>query len=80
MNPLLTGMNNPMMQRLKQTMQILKGVRNPQAMLEQAISSNPQLAEVLKNSNGDYKKAFYDLAEKQGIDPDEILNAMKNGF
>ena len=44
------------------------------------MSNNPQIADVVKSCNGDYKKAFYQLAEKQGINPDEVLNAMKQAF
>ena len=59
---------------------MLKGVQNPQAMLNQMMSNNPQMKQVMDVINqygGDAKKAFYTLAEQKGIDPNEILNMMK---
>lgn len=41
------------------------------------MQSNPQLASVMQMANGDPKKAFYALAEQKGVNPDEILNALK---
>jgi hypothetical protein len=33
--------------------------------------------DVINQYGGDPKQAFYSLAEKNGIDPNEILNMMK---
>jgi hypothetical protein len=59
---------------------MLKSAKNPQALLNNMASQNPQLKQVMKAINqhgGDPKKAFYDIAKKRGIDPDEILNQLK---
>ena len=74
------AMNNPLLQNAKQMIGMLKGVQNPQAMLNQMMSNNPQMKQVMDVINqygGDAKKAFYTLAEQKGIDPNEILNMMK---
>lgn len=71
----MNGMNNGMnMSRLKQMMGIMK---NPHAILSQMANTNPDLASVLQASNGDYRKAFYALAEKKGVNPEDILNELK---
>lgn len=45
----------------------------------QVMNSNPEFKKVIDsiNSLGDPKKAFYALAEKQGIDPNSILGLLK---
>ena len=59
---------------------MVNGSQNPQLLLNQMVSSNPQMKQVMDVINqygGDPKQAFYSLAEKNGIDPNEILNMMK---
>jgi hypothetical protein len=61
-------------------MNTLKGINNPSAMLNQFASSNPQLKQAINlvnNSGGDPKKCFYQLAEQMGVDPNDVLNALK---
>ena len=79
-------MLNPMMRQLgpmgglgkaKQMLNSLKAMGNPQIMLNNAISRNPQLKSVLEECGGDYQAAFYRLAEMQGVDPNEILDAFR---
>lgn len=69
--------SNPMMQQIKQMMNTVKMAQNPQAALNQMITSNPQMKKVMDIVNqygGDPQKAFYGMAEQYGIDPNEILN------
>ena len=49
---------------------------NPQMMVNQTLSQNPQVNELIKRY-GDPKTAFYSIAEQQGIDPNEIINMLK---
>lgn len=70
MNP-FSGMN---ISRLKQMMSVMK---NPHTILSQMANTNPDLASVLQASGGDYKKAFYSMAEKKGVDPDSVINELK---
>ena len=68
---------NPMMQRVKQMM----NMGNPSAMLNQLMQNNPQVKQVMDMINtqygGDAEKAFRTVAEKNGINPEDILNMMK---
>ena len=49
-------------------------------MLRQLANSNPQMQQVLdviQNAGGDPRRAFYELAQQKGVDPQEILDMMK---
>lgn len=50
---------------------------NPQTLINNAMKQNPELKSVIDESGGDYKKAFYAYADKLGIDPNQILNALR---
>ena len=79
-NPILSGMGNPVIQNIKALKRTIQAVRNPQAMLSQMVQSNPQMKQVIDyvNANGgDPQQAFYRLAEEQGVNPDEILNELR---
>ena len=66
-----------MMMQAKQMMQALKSSGNPQAMVNQMLSQNPQVNQIISQYGGDPKTAFYKYAEANGVNPDEILNMMK---
>lgn len=51
---------------------------NPHTLLSQMANTNPDLANVLQASNGDYQKAFYSLAKQKGVNAEEFLNNLKN--
>ena len=59
--------------KVKQMFNSLKSMGNPQLMLNQMMAQNPQLKTVLDECGGDYQKAFYRLAEMQGVNPQDIL-------
>ena len=63
------------MPQIKNMMQMLRG--NPQAAVNQLIQRNPQLANVIKENGGDPQKAFYALANRMGVDPDDVLGMLK---
>ena len=66
-----------MMTTVRKYMNVLKSARNPQAALEGMMANNPQLQQVkqiVDKSGGDPMKAFRDMAEQNGLDPDEILS------
>lgn len=71
MNP-FGNMNN--ISRLKQ---MVGAMKNPHTILSQMANTNPDLASVLQASGGDYKKAFYSMAEKKGVDPNSFLDELK---
>lgn len=65
-----------MLQQAKQMMQALKSSGNPQAMINQMLSQNPQISQIVNQYGGDPKTAFYKYAEANGVDPNEILRMM----
>ena len=81
LNPLIQiAKSNPMMSQIKQMMGMINSAGNPQAMMNQMLTSNPQFKQVMdliNQSGGDPRKAFYALAEQKGIDPNDILSMMK---
>ena len=72
--------SNPMMGQIKQMMGMVNSAQNPQMMLNQMLSQNPnmkQVMDIIHQSGGDPKTAFYKMAEQKGVDPQEILNMLK---
>ena len=72
--------SNPMTARIKQMMGMVNSSGNPQMMLNQMLTGNPQFKQVMdliNQSGGDPKKAFYALAEQRGVDPNDILSMLK---
>lgn len=72
--------SNPMMGQIKQMMGMVNSAQNPQMMMNQMLSQNPnmkQVMDIIHQSGGDPKTAFYKLAEQKGVDPQEILNMLK---
>lgn len=66
--------------QMMQMMQMLKHARNPQAMFNQMVASNPQIKQVVDYVNqngGDAQAAFYKLADEKGINPDDILSKLR---
>ena len=58
-------------------MNMLKAARNPQAALMGMMGNNPQMQqvkEIVDQHGGDPMKAFREMAEQNGLDPDEILS------
>lgn len=59
---------------------MVRGAQNPQAMLQSMVNQNPQMQQVMnliRQSGGDPKNAFYALAKQKGIDPNQILNMLR---
>lgn len=55
-------------------------MRDPQAYLQQLISQNPKsrdIIDAIRNNNGNLEQAYYELARKEGKDPNDILNQLK---
>jgi len=79
MNSLYSQLNptRPLPANIKQMAQMLKGMNNPQAMIQQMANQNPQLKAVLQASNGNYEKAFRDMAKQMNVNPDEIIGMLK---
>lgn len=61
--------------QLRETLEKIKMVQNPSAMIQGMLNNNPkskELMEFLKPYNGDYEKAFRDLATKQGMPQEQM--------
>ena len=72
-NPMLQGLNQ---NRLTQIVNQIKSIGNPQMMLQQ-FPQYRQVMDIVNASNGDAKAAFYAKAKEMGINPDEIVEAMR---
>ncbi len=61
-----------------QMYQTLKNSQNPEQMFNQMISKSPEMKKIVDTIQalGDPQKAFYMMAEKQGVDPNSIINML----
>ena len=65
---------------IKQTIQMLNNAKDPEAMLQYLMTSNPQFKEALnfaRQNGGSYKDAFFALAKQKGADPGEIIALLR---
>lgn len=83
-NPMLQALrNSPVnnnLSQIKQMMNMVRSAGNPQAMLQSIAQNNPQMKQVMDivgQSGGDPKAAFYRMAEEKGVDPEQILSMLK---
>lgn len=56
---------------------MISAIKNPQAMVQQALQSNPQIQSLIQQNGGDPQKAFYAMANQLGVDGDEIIKMLK---
>ena len=69
--------SSPMMGNIKNMMNMIRGAQNPQAMMNQLLMNNPntkQVMDLVNAAGGDPQKAFYQLAQQKGINPQDILD------
>ena len=72
--------NNPMMQRVKQAVDMVKNAQNPTAMMNQMMTNNPnmkQVMDIINQCGGDPEKAFRTVAEKNGFNPQDFIDMFK---
>ena len=72
--------SQPQTNNLQQMANVIKNSRNPKAMLEQMMQSNPQIQQAMNYINqngGDAKSAFYALARQKGVDPESVLRMFR---
>lgn len=53
---------------------------NPKEMVNQMLKNNPQASEIKKmieDCGGDAEKAFRQKAKEMGVDPEEVIKALK---
>lgn len=61
-------------------MDALKTAQNPQAMLNQMVTSNPKLKQVMELVNqygGDPNKALEEVSKQYGVTPNDIYDLLK---
>ena len=67
-------------QQARQLMQTIRSSGNPQMMFNQIMAQNPQIKEIVDfvNANGgDFEKMYYQMADKKGVNPDDILSQLR---
>lgn len=63
---------------LKNMVSMMKGAKNPEAMIQQLASQNPQMKQVIDMvGNGDPKQIFMNACKQKGVDPSDILSFLK---
>lgn len=70
---MLTNLNQ---NRFSQILTQIKSMGNPQMMLQQ-MPQYKQVMDYVNQNGGDAKSAFYSKAKEMGIDPNEVLKAMR---
>lgn len=80
-------MQNPMLQKLRPTNQaqtsnnmlaMLQNANNPQQLINNILTNNPQLTTLINQyGNGDPKAAFYEYARRTGQNPQQVLNMIQ---
>lgn len=73
----LNPLRNTIPTSVRQMIASVKSVQNPQAAVQQMMQQNPQLQSLITAANGDPKAAFYSLANKMSVNPDEVLELLK---
>lgn len=64
------------MTKIQQFTSAVKAARNPQAMLD-SMPQMKQVRQIIDQHGGDPMKAFREMAEENGLDPDEILSMIR---
>lgn len=80
-NPILNRMNNNALNNLSNSkfasmIQMLKGANNPMGMMNNLLTQNPKMKQVLEQAQqygNSPKEAFYKLAQEKGVNPEEFL-------
>ena len=80
-------MQNPMLQKLRPANQpqtnnnilaMLQNASNPQQLINNILTNNPQLTTLINQyGNGDPKAAFYEYARRTGQNPQQVLNMIQ---
>ena len=74
------AMSSPAMGQIKNMIGMIKSAQNPQALINQMMMNNPNMKRVMQIVNqygGDANRAFQEMAQQNGINPQEIMDMMK---
>ena len=79
--PMQPQMNPQQIQRIKNLMSAVQMSTDPNAALANIINQNPNLRNLvmLAKSNGaDLQQVFYTLAQQKGVNPNDVINALRS--
>lgn len=77
---MLSPMQAQQISQIKNTMNLMRSARNPQAIMMQMVQNNPMYAQAMniaQQFKGDPKEAFYKKAQEMGVDPDEVMSYLR---
>lgn len=84
MNPILSAISSSKISSLAakvqpvlNLMQTVKAASNPALMMQKVLNENPEVTQLIEESNGDARAAFYKQAKQMGIDPDMVISMIK---
>ena len=81
LNPMMAALNqNRLSGLIAPIKQMMQSAVNPQVVIQQMAQRNPQVMQIQKlisDNGGDAQRAFYSLANQMGVDPNEVINALK---
>ena len=66
---------------VKSIVGMLSGSANPYQLLTGIAAKNPMVKNIMdmsNNSGKSFKDIFYELAKQKGVDPNSVLNQLKN--
>ena len=68
------------MGQVKQIYNMLRYSNNPNQILDQLISKNPQMAQAINliKSNGNYEQVFRSMCNEKGINADDFIKQMNS--
>lgn len=73
-----SALNPQAVNTVKGMLQNLRSVQNPEAVINTLASKNPMLGNVMRMIGGrDPKQVFFEECQRQGIDPNEIINMLR---
>lgn len=74
------GGNGINMGQVKQIYNMLRCSNNPNQLLDQLVSRNPQMAQAVNliKNNGNYEQVFRSMCQEKGINADEFIKQMNS--
>lgn len=79
-NPIMDQLNQASSGSIASMLALVRNSRNPQQMIANLVAQNPQMQAVMQEVQkygGDARKAFYEMAQQKGVDPNAILSQLK---
>lgn len=76
---LAQGQSNPNL-NIIQMFKAVQNSTNPNQLIQQLMSTNPQVSNIMKEiqmNGGDAKSLFYAKAKQMGVDPESVLSMLR---